>query len=145
QARGGDVDVDAYYNSAGTTWDFYNNKWGRDSYNNAGAVLIGSVHYSNNYCNAFWNRTQMVYGDGNGSSCLPLARSIDVTAHELTHAVTENESGLIYSGESGGINEAMSDIFGAVTESFVDGGKNGSLPVSNDTFLVGEDIIPGGL
>ena len=85
--------------------------FGRDSYNNAGAQLKSSVHYSTNYCNAFWNGSQMVYGDGNSSqNCLPLARAQDVTAHELTHAVTENESGLVYSGESGGLNEAMSDI-----------------------------------
>jgi vibriolysin len=145
QGSSGDVDVDAYYNNAGTTWDFYNNKWGRDSYDNAGAVLIGSVHYSNNYCNAFWNSTQMVYGDGNGSSCLPLARSIDVTAHELTHAVTENESGLIYSGESGGINESLSDIFGNSAEAFQDGGGTGPMTVSADTWKVGEDILPPAL
>ena len=145
QGSSGDVDVDAYYNNAGTTWDFYNNKWGRDSYNNAGAVLIGSVHYSNNYCNAFWNSTQMVYGDGNGSSCLPLARSIDVTAHELTHAVTENESGLIYSGESGGMNESLSDIFGNSAEAFQDGGGTGPMTVSADTWKVGEDILPPAL
>ena len=145
QGASGDVDVDAYYNNAGTTYDFYQNKWNRDSYNNAGAVLTGSVHYSNNYCNAFWNSTQMVYGDGNGSSCLPLARSIDVTAHELTHAVTENESGLIYSGESGGMNESLSDIFGAGAESFADGGGTGPMTVSADTRKVGEDIQPPAL
>ncbi|HEY8142881.1 MAG TPA: M4 family metallopeptidase [Kofleriaceae bacterium] len=145
QGSSGDVDVDAYYNNAGTTWDFYNNKWARDSYDNAGAVLIGSVHYSTNYCNAFWNSTQMVYGDGNGSSCLPLARSIDVTAHELTHAVTENESGLIYSGESGGMNESLSDIFGNSAEAFQDGGGTGPMTVSADTWKVGEDILPPAL
>ena len=145
QGPSGDVDVDAYYNNAGSTYDFYNNKWNRDSYNNAGAVLIGTVHYSNNYCNAFWNGTQMVYGDGNGSSCLPLARSMDVTSHELTHAVTENESGLIYSGESGGLNEAMSDIFGNGAEAWVDGGSDGDFAVSADTWKVGEDILPPAL
>jgi vibriolysin len=98
-----------------------------------------------NYCNAFWNSTQMVYGDGNGSSCLPLARSIDVTAHELTHAVTERESGLIYSGESGGLNESMSDIFGNSAEAFADGGGTGPLQVSADTWKVGEDILPPAL
>jgi vibriolysin len=145
QGPSGDVDVDAYYTNAGDTYDFYQNKWNRDSYNNAGAVLIGTVHYSNNYCNAFWNGTQMVYGDGNGSSCLPLARSIDVTSHELTHAVTENESGLIYSGESGGMNESLSDIFGNGAEAWVDGGRDGDFAVSGDTWKVGEDILPPAL
>src|SRR6185295_14564760 len=95
---------------------------------------------------AFWNGTQMAYGDGNSSQgCLPLARAQDVTGHELTHAVTENESGLIYSGESGGLNEAMSDIFGAFTEAYVDGGKTGTLTVSSDTWKIGEDILPPAL
>ncbi|HEX5064353.1 MAG TPA: M4 family metallopeptidase, partial [Kofleriaceae bacterium] len=105
-----------------------------------------SVHYSSNYCNAYWNGQQMVYGDGSTSQgCKPLARSVDVTAHELTHAVTENESGLVYSGESGGINESLSDIFGTFTEAWTDGGKNGTLAISSDTWLLGEDVISGGL
>ena len=88
----------------------------------------------------------MVYGDGNAAQgCFPLARSVDVTAHELTHAVTENESGLIYSGESGGLNEAMSDIFGAFTEAWVDGGRTGALAVSAATWTIGEDVLPPAL
>jgi len=143
QAPTTDVDVNAAHDGAGYTYDLYNTFWGRDSYNNAGAELRSSVHYSTNYCNAFWNGTQMAYGDGSGSSCLPLARSVDVTAHELTHAVTSSESNLTYSGESGGLNEAMSDIFGAVTEAWVDGGKSGTnLLISADTWKVGEDILP---
>lgn len=143
QAPTTDVDVNAAYDGTGATWEFYNAFFTRDSYNNAGATLKSSVHYSTNYCNAFWNSTQMVYGDGNSAqNCFPLARAVDVTAHELTHAVTENESGLIYSGESGGLNEALSDIFGAATEAYVDGGKTGTLAVSADTWKVGEDILP---
>jgi len=146
QAATSDVDVNAAYDGTGATYEAYKAFWNRDSYNNAGAALISSVHYSSNYCNAFWNSTQMVYGDGDSSQgCLPLARAVDVTAHELTHAVTENESGLVYSGESGGLNEAMSDIFGAFTEAYVDGGKTGTLTVSSDTWKVGEDILPPAL
>jgi vibriolysin len=142
QAPTTDIDVNAAYDGSGATYEAYKAFWNRDSYNNAGAALISTVHYSTNYCNAFWNGTQMVYGDGNsGQGCLPLARSQDVTAHELTHAVTEYESGLIYSGESGGLNEAMSDIFGAFTEAYVDGGKTGTLTVSSDTWKVGEDVL----
>lgn len=142
-----DTDVNAAYDNTGSSYQAYNVFWGRDSYDNAGATLTSTVHYSNNYCNAFWNGTQMVYGDGNASqNCYPLARSLDVTAHELTHAVTEYESGLVYSGESGGFNEALSDIFGAFVEAWVDGGKNGTnLVTSNDTWLVGEDILPPAL
>ena len=137
-----DTDVNAAYDSTGATYDAYKDFWNRDSYDNAGAMLRSTVHYSSNYCNAFWNGTQMVYGDGNiAQGCSPLAHSVDVTAHELTHAVTQNESGLIYSGESGGLNEAMSDIFGAFTQAWVDGGSSGVLAVSADTWTVGEDVL----
>jgi vibriolysin len=145
QGATSDTDVNAAYDNTGSAYEAYNAFWGRDSYNNAGAQLRSTVHYSTNYCNAFWNGSQMVYGDGNGSSCLPLARSVDVTAHELTHAVTEYESNLTYSGESGGLNESMSDIFGAFVEAWVDGGKTGNLAVSAQTWLVGEDILPPAL
>lgn len=147
QAATSDTDVNAAYDGTGATYEAYKAFWNRDSYNNGGATLISSVHYSNNYCNAYWNSSQMVYGDGNSSQgCAPLARAVDVTGHELTHAVTENESGLVYSGESGGLNEAMSDIFGAFTEAYVDGGKSGTtLTVSSDTWKVGEDILPPAL
>jgi len=146
QAATTDIDVNAAYDNTGNTYAAYQNFWNRDSYDNAGATLISSVHYSTNYCNAFWDGTQMAYGDGApAQNCFPLARSTDVTAHELTHAVTERESNLVYSGESGGLNEAMSDIFGAFTEAWVDGGKSGTLSVSADTWKVGEDVVSGGL
>jgi len=146
QAATTDIDVNAAYDNTGAAYEAYKNFWNRDSYDNAGAQLTSTVHYSSNYCNAFWNGTQMVYGDGSSSQgCGPLARSVDVTAHELTHAVTERESGLVYSGEPGGMNESMSDIFGAFVEAWVDGGKNGTLQTSNDTWLVGEDILPPAL
>src|SRR5262249_8303214 len=113
RSEGGAASTDAVVNSnydlLGWTYNCYKNLFGRDSYNNAGAQMKSSVHYSTNYCNAFWNSTQMVYGDGS-SGCSNLATEIDVTAHELTHAVTEYESNLTYSGESGGLNESMSDI-----------------------------------
>ncbi|MBA3818397.1 MAG: M4 family metallopeptidase [Deltaproteobacteria bacterium] len=142
QAATTDLDVNAAYDNTGSAYEAYRNFWNRDSYDNAGASLISTVHYSSNYCNAFWDGSQMVYGDGNAAQgCGPLARSLDVSAHELTHAVTSNESNLVYSGEPGGMNEAMSDIFGAFVEAWVDGGKTGALTVSNDTWLVGEDVL----
>ena len=143
QAATTDVDVNAAYDNTGSAYEAYKNFWNRDSYDNAGAQLTSTVHYSTNYCNAFWNGTQMVYGDGSASqNCAPLARSVDVTGHELTHAVTERESGLVYSGEPGGMNESLSDVFGAFVEAYVDGGKTGTLQTSAQTWLVGEDILP---
>jgi len=139
-AATGDNDVDVNYGLLGWTYDCYAGLYGRDSLDNAGAKLISSVHYSSNYVNAFWDGTQMVYGDGDNVDSRSLAISIDVTAHELTHAVTENESGLIYSGESGGLNESMSDIFGNVCEWYRDNAGNSSGPTSAANFLVGEEI-----
>ncbi len=142
QAATTDTDVNAAYDNTGNAYEAYKGFFGRDSYNNAGAALISTVHYSSNYCNAYWDGSQMVYGDGSASQgCSPLARSNDVTAHELTHAVTENESQLNYAGESGGMNEAMSDIFASFVEAWTDGGKTGTLAVSANTWLVGEKVI----
>ena len=146
QAATSDLDVNAAYDGAGDTYEAYKSFWNRDSFDNAGAKIISSVHYGANFCNSAWTSTQFFYGDGDAAlGCLPLARSIDVVAHEFTHAVTERESGLIYSGESGGLNEAMSDIFGGFTEAWVDGGRTGTLVVSGDTWKVGEDVLPPAL
>jgi len=130
-----DAIVNTNYDRLGTTYDCYFSLFGRDSYNGAGAKMISTVHYDVNYVNAYWDGTQMVYGDGQLPDASNLAASMDVTAHELTHAVTENESNLTYSGESGGLNEAMSDIFGNTCEWFRDGKV-----VSANTWKVGEDI-----
>lgn len=107
--------VDAHYYAA-KTFDYYKNTFGRNSYNNAGAALKSTVHYGNKYNNAFWNGSQMVYGDGDGVTFLPFSGALDVVAHELTHAVTDSEAGLIYQNEPGAISEALSDIFGTLAE-----------------------------
>lgn len=131
----GDALINTSYDRLGTTYDCYKTLFNRDSYNNAGAILKSSIHYSTNYNNAYWDGTQMVYGDGDGSTLSNLAASMDVTAHELTHAVTGATSNLTYSGESGGLNESMSDIFGETCEWFRDGQV-----VSANTWKVGEDV-----
>ncbi len=126
--------VDAHY-FAGVTYDFYKDHFNRNSYDNQGASLVSSVHYSNGYNNAFWNGSQMVYGDGDGTTFAPLSGGIDVVAHELTHAVTDSTSDLVYQNESGALNEAISDIFGTLVEY-----ENGS----NPDFEIGEDIYTPG-
>ncbi|ATB40166.1 hypothetical protein CYFUS_005614 [Cystobacter fuscus] len=136
QAATGDTHVDVNYDKLGGTYNCYKNNFGRDSFDNAGATLISTVHYSRNYVNAYWDGTQMVYGDGDGVNSTQLGLSADVTTHELTHAVTERESNLTYSGESGGLNEAMSDIFGAYCESY----DSGTWATTNAVFMVGDDI-----
>ncbi|MFY0577649.1 M4 family metallopeptidase [Cystobacter fuscus] len=136
RAATGDAHVDGNYTQLGATYDCYKNNFGRDSLNNAGATLISTVHYSRNYTNAYWDGTQMVYGDSDGVQSAPLGLSGDVTTHELTHAVTEYESNLTYSGESGGLNEALSDIFGAYCESYA----SGTWATTNAVFSVGDDV-----
>ncbi len=98
------ADVNNAHDFAGNTYDFFFSRFGRDSYNNAGAALNSRVCYSRNYQNAFWDGSMMTYGAG-----FPVD---DVVAHELSHAVTAYSSRLIYSGQSGGLNESFSDIMG---------------------------------
>ncbi|AKJ07516.1 Zinc metalloproteinase precursor/aureolysin [Archangium gephyra] len=134
-AATGDTHVDDNYGHLGTTYQCYFQNFGRDSYNNAGAQLKSTVHYSTSYTNAFWNGTQMVYGDSNGVDAAPLGKSLDVTVHELTHAVTSSESNLTYSNESGALNEGLSDIFGAYCESW-----NRGWVVDAAVWMVGDDV-----
>ncbi|WP_420850644.1 M4 family metallopeptidase [Peribacillus deserti] len=123
--------VDAHY-YAGKTYDYYKTTFNRNSYNGLGASLKSTVHYGNRYNNAFWDGTQMVYGDGDGSTFIPLSGGLDVVAHELTHAVTSSESNLIYQNQSGALNEAISDIFGTVVEY--------KYQASKADYNIGEDI-----
>ncbi|MEI4803333.1 M4 family metallopeptidase [Bacillus sp. FJAT-51639] len=126
--------VDAHY-YAGVTYDYYKNTFNRNSYNDAGAPLKSTVHYKSGYNNAFWNGSQMVYGDGDGYTFVPLSGGLDVVGHELTHAVTEYSSNLVYQDESGALNEAVSDIFGTLIE-YADN--------RNPDWEIGEDIYTPG-
>ncbi|MGZ3117850.1 M4 family metallopeptidase [Streptomyces sp. H62] len=125
--------ADAHYGAA-LTWDYYKNVQGRSGIRGDGVGAYSRVHYGNNYVNAFWSDGCfcMTYGDGSGNAN-PLT-SIDVAAHEMTHGVTSNTAGLVYSGESGGLNEATSDIFGAAVEFHA----NNSSDVGD--YLIGEEI-----
>ncbi|MBB4712489.1 Zn-dependent metalloprotease [Streptomyces luteogriseus] len=125
--------ADAHYGAA-LTWDYYKNVHGRSGIKGDGVGAYSRVHYGNNYVNAFWSDSCfcMTYGDGSGNTH-PLT-SIDVAGHEMTHGVTSNTAGLVYSGESGGLNEATSDIFGSTVEFYA----NNSSDVGD--YLIGEEI-----
>ncbi len=125
--------VDAHY-GAEMTYDFYKNVLGRDSLDGKGEKLVSNVHISNNLVNAFWDGQQMNYGDGDGKDASPLT-TLDIAGHEITHGLTERTAGLIYSGESGGLNEAMSDIMGTGVEWYA-AQKNAAVKAD---FSVGED------
>lgn len=124
--------ADAQYGT-NETWDYYKQVHGRNGIFGNGAGSYNRVHYGKNYVNAFWDGTKMTYGDGDGTNYGPLT-SLDVAGHEMSHGVTENTAGLAYSGESGGLNEATSDIFGTMVEFFAAN--------SNDPgdYLIGEEF-----
>src|SRR6185312_10122250 len=114
----------------GVVHDMYSNWFGAPPLN---FQLVMNVHYGRNYENAFWNGSSMNFGDG-ASYFYPLT-SLDVTSHEISHGFTEQNSNLQYSGQSGGMNEAFSDMAGEAAEYF-DRGRN--------DWLVGADIIKNG-
>ncbi|MEU6812283.1 M4 family metallopeptidase [Streptomyces sp. NPDC046831] len=125
--------ADAAYGAA-VTWDFYKNTFGRSGIRNDGKAAYSRVHYGNAYVNAFWDDSCfcMTYGDGSGNTH-PLT-SLDVAGHEMSHGVTSVTAGLNYSGESGGLNEATSDIFGTGVE-FAAGNASDA-----GDYLIGEKI-----
>ena len=106
--------VDAHY-GAQMTYDFYKDILGRDSIDGKGEQLKSYVHTDKNLVNAFWDGEKMSYGDGDGKDAGPLT-TLDIAGHEITHGLTERTAGLVYSGESGGLNESFSDIMGAGVE-----------------------------
>lgn len=125
--------VQAHF-GAERTHKYFSQKHGRNSYNNAGAIIKSYVSYSSNYVNAFWDGSRMTYGDGDGVNYGPLV-SLDICGHEITHGVTEYSANLVYSYQSGALNESFSDIFGESIEKFASG--------TND-WLMGDDIGAGG-
>ncbi|NYD58413.1 Zn-dependent metalloprotease [Nocardioides marinisabuli] len=106
--------ADAQYGTA-VTWDYFKGEHGRDGIFGDGSGSYNRVHYGRDYVNAFWDGQKMTYGDGDGVNYGPLV-SLDVAGHEMTHGITQNTANLTYSGESGGLNEATSDIFGTMVE-----------------------------
>ncbi|MEU4497972.1 M4 family metallopeptidase [Streptomyces sp. NPDC023998] len=125
--------ADAAY-GAGLTWDYYKNVYGRSGIRGDGVGAYSRVHYGNAYVNAFWQDSCfcMTYGDGSGNA-KPLT-SIDVAGHEMTHGVTAATAKLVYSGESGGLNEATSDIFASAVEFYANNATD------KGDYLIGEKI-----
>jgi Zn-dependent metalloprotease len=111
-----DVAANEAYDGAGATYDLYEQVYGRNSIDGRGMRLDSSVHYSSNYDNAFWNGTQMVYGDGDGKFFNRFTKSPDVIGHELTHGVTAHEANLDYQDQPGALNESISDVFGSLVK-----------------------------
>jgi zinc metalloprotease ZmpA len=127
--------VDAAYGFS-MTWDYFSQVHGRNGIDGAGRQVYSRVHYGNNYNNAFWQSTCfcMTYGDGDGTTMKSLI-SMDVAGHEMAHGVTSTSARLIYSGESGALNEGTSDIFGAMVEHHAANGTDVA------DYLIGERIV----
>jgi len=124
--------ADAQYGT-NVTWDFYKTTFGRNGIFGNGTGSFNRVHYGSGYVNAFWDGSKMTYGDGDGTNYGPLV-SLDVAGHEMSHGVTENTANLTYSGESGGLNESTSDIFGTMVEFYA---ANTNDP---GDYLIGEEF-----
>ncbi|MFG3720292.1 M4 family metallopeptidase [Streptomyces massasporeus] len=133
------VAVDAQYGTD-VTWDYYKKVHGRDGIAGDGKGSFNRVHYGKAYNNAFWddNCFCMTYGDGDGKLMGPLV-SLDVAGHEMSHGVTSKTAALTYSGESGGLNEATSDIFGTLVEFHAANAED------RGDWLIGEKVVRSGL
>jgi Zn-dependent metalloprotease len=115
-ASSADQAVNEAYGGAGATYDLYWEAYGRDSLDGKGLRLDSTVHYQENYDNAFWDGGQMVYGDGDGQLFNRFTIAVDVIGHELTHGVTQYTSNLDYNNQSGALNESFSDVFGSLVK-----------------------------
>ena len=133
-----DAAVNQAYDGSGTTFDFYEQVFNRSSVDGQGLELVSSVHFETDYDNAFWDGSQMVYGDADGQMFKRggFTECLDVMAHELTHGVTQFTAGLRYRSQSGALNESFSDVFGSLV-------RQRSLGQTADQadWLIGEGIM----
>lgn len=130
QGPTGDTDIDLAHDAAGSTYDCLSALFARDSFDGNGSTLISIAHFGQNIQNAFWDGTQMIYGDG--------FAVIDVGTHEFGHGVTQNTANLVYQNEPGALNEAMSDILSAICDARVGG-------ITETTWILGEDLDIGAI
>ncbi|MES2704310.1 MAG: M4 family metallopeptidase [Bacteroidota bacterium] len=139
-----DAAIDAHW-GAEKVYDYWLSVQGRNSFDNAGAPINSFVHYLVGYNNAFWDGYEMVYGDGTGigSGGFSPLTSIDVCAHEIGHAVCQHTADLIYTKESGAMNEGFSDIWGAVIENYANPFETDA--VAKDKWKIGEEISSSSL
>jgi Zn-dependent metalloprotease/uncharacterized protein YjdB len=138
---GEDIALDAHW-GAEVVYDYWKTVQGRLSYDNADGILLQYVHYDVGFNNAFWDGTEMSYGDGTGcgSGFDPLT-SLDVTGHEIGHGVCQYTAGLVYASESGALNEAFSDCWGATIEAWGDPHEVDA--IAKSTWAIGEEITCG--
>ena len=130
--------VNAVYDNTGKVRDFYKTQYSYNSVDNHGADLILNVHYSNKFNNAFWDGSEMIFGDGDGVIFVNFGNALDVTGHELTHGVVQNTAALVYDSQPGALNEHMADVFG-ITIKQLDQGQTSAPDTAN--WLIGDTIM----
>src|SRR5690606_5006072 len=142
QPPSGDVAADEAYDGLGATFELFSEVFARNSIDGAGLTLRATVHYGRLYDNAFWDGERMVFGDGDGDGEVfgRFTRSLSVIGHELTHGITQFASGLVYRGQSGALNESVSDVFGALVEQDAAGHSN-----AEASGLIGEGRVTAGV
>jgi Zn-dependent metalloprotease len=113
-----DASVNRAYTGLGATFDLYLSVFSRYSIDDAGMPLDATVHYGEKYGNAFWDGERMVFGDGDGEIFRDFTLPVDVIGHELTHGVTQHTANLAYFGQSGALNESVSDVFGSLIKQY---------------------------
>ena len=135
-----DVAATEAYDGLGATWALFAQDYARNSLDGRGLPLRATVHYGQRYVNAFWDGTQMVFGDGDGVVFGRFTASLDVIAHELAHGVTEHTAGLVYRDQPGALNESMSDVFGSLVKQ-----KSLAQNASDADWLIGAELLVGEL
>jgi len=131
-----DAAVSAAYDGLGDTHALFAEAFARDSIDGRGLPLLATVHYGDDYDNAFWNGEQMVFGDGDGEVFRSFTSSLSVIGHELAHGVTQYTANLVYEGQPGALNEHVSDVFGALVEQHARGEDAASA-----SWLIGEGLF----
>ncbi|TKV25697.1 M4 family metallopeptidase [Arthrobacter sp. NamB2] len=132
----GDPAADEAYDGLGSTYHLFSEEYGRSSIDGAGKPLEATVHYGTNYDNAFWDGERMVFGDGDGEIFGRFTASLTVISHELTHGFTQYSTNLVYQGQSGALNESLSDVFGVLVEQ-----RNLGQDADTASWLVGAGIF----
>ncbi len=116
QGATGDEAVDEAYDGLGATWELLHQAFGRDSLDDAGMELVATVHYGQDFQNAFWDGEQMIFGDGDGVYFRSFTNAVDVIGHELAHGVVQFTAGLIYVAQPGALHESVADCFGSMVK-----------------------------
>jgi Thermolysin metallopeptidase, alpha-helical domain/Thermolysin metallopeptidase, catalytic domain len=112
----GDLAVDEAFDSSGQVLELFESQFGRRSIDGRGGTVSITVHYGRDYDNAFWDGTQLVFGDGDGEIFQRFTKPMDVMAHEFTHGVMQFTVGLAYQDQPGALNESISDVFASMAK-----------------------------